>query len=110
MSRMEPEFEKVLATLAKRRARELSTGRPTEADLALARLVVLRDLRDAVVKQELPRATRAARGQGIQFKALQTALGHASPTTIQMWAKMADELPAEPEPAPATATAPDPTA
>ena len=71
VSRMEPEFEKVLAALAKRRARELSPGRPTEADLALARLVVLRDLRDAVVKEELPRATRAARAQGIQFKALQ---------------------------------------
>ena len=95
MTRIEPEFDRVLDALTKRRARELATGRPTPHDLAMARLVVLRDLRDAVVKEELPRATREARGLGIQFKTLQAALGHASPTTIQMWAKMADELPAD---------------
>ena len=107
MSRMETEFEKIVATMAKRRAREQSSVRPTEADLALARLVVLRDLRDALVKDELPRATRDARAQGIHFKALQAALGHASPTTIQMWAKMADELPPEPEPEPEPDVAPN---
>lgn len=105
MTRIEPEFDKVLDALTKRRARELATGRPTPSDLAMARLVVLRDLRDAVVKEELPRATREARGLGIQFKALQAALGHASPTTIQMWAKMADELPVEPDEAPGEAEA-----
>ncbi|MGG7465680.1 MULTISPECIES: hypothetical protein [unclassified Plantibacter] len=93
MSRLEPELERAVAALAKRRAKELGNGKPSEIDQAVARLIVLRDLRDAVVKEELPRATRDARALRIQFKALQAALGHASPTTIQMWAKMADELP-----------------
>lgn len=107
MSRLEPEIERAVAALAKRRARELATGKATEGDRAIARLLVLRDVRDAVVKEELPRATKEARELRIQFKTLQAALGHASPTTIQMWAKMAEELSdADAEPGADTASQP----
>lgn len=92
MARLEPELEAVVERLSKRRARESVSGKPTESDLALARLLVLRDLRDAVVKEELPLATQSARDHKLPFKTLQASLGHASPTTIQMWAKMAQDL------------------
>lgn len=92
MSRLEPELEALVERLSKRRARESAGGKPSESDLAVARLLVLRDVRDAVVKEELPLATKAARDLKLPFKTLQAALGHASPTTIQMWAKMAQDL------------------